>query len=83
MKPAVQLGQRFAAEERAGPEGSQTSGRKAVGAVALPPPVATQAGPGPSDVLWFGLIPPLPGEPSPPPHPSPTDASMPRRATSD
>lgn len=28
-----------------------------MGAVALPPFEATQAGPGPGDVLWFGLIP--------------------------
>lgn len=58
------------------PQGSQTSGRKAVGAMALPPLLPTQAGPSPSDVLWFGVLPSSP-------HPSPTNASMPRRATSD
>lgn len=41
-----------------------------MGAVALPPLAASQAGPGPNDVLWFGLLPSSP-------HPSPTDASMP------
>lgn len=53
------------------PQGSQTSGRQAVGASALLPLLVSQAGPGPSEVLWFSLVPPLPSEPSPPPHPSP------------
>lgn len=65
-----------------GPRGSQTSGRKAVVAEALLPLLVSQAGPGPSDVLWFGFIPPLPGEPSPPPHPT-SPPLMPHRATSD
>lgn len=42
------------------PQGSQTSGRKAVGAMALPPLLPTQAGPSPRDVLWFGLLPSSP-----------------------
>lgn len=62
------------------PQGSQTSGRQAVGASALLPRVVSQAGPGPSEVLWFSLVPPLPSEPSPPPHPSPLPP-MPGSAT--
>lgn len=58
------------------PRGSQTSGRKATGAQALLRLLVSQAGPGPTDVLWFSLAAPpsphkLPREPSPPPHPTP------------
>lgn len=61
------------------PQGSQTSGRQAAGAEALLPLLVSQAGPGPSEVLWFSLVPALPSEPSPPPHPTPLPPT-PRRA---
>lgn len=72
---AVQLGQRLAGRARAAPKGPQASGRMAVGAKALVSLLVSQAGPGPSDVLWSRPAAPCPVSLPRPTPLSPGDAS--------
>lgn len=65
MKPVAHLGRRHAGGER-GPSGVTDLRKEGCGAEALSLLLASQAGPGPRDVLWFSLAPPLPSEPFPP-----------------
>lgn len=65
-KPAVQSGQRHAAGRGQPPRVTDLR-KEGRGAEALLPLPVSQAGPGPSDVLWSSFVPPQPSEP-----PSPT-----------
>jgi len=77
MQPAVQLGQRLAGEERAGPRGVTDLRKEGRGGCG-PAPTRGHTGRARPPVMYSGSV------SSPPPsYPSPTDASMPRRATSD